>query len=387
MSNRENFIDIGKGIGAILVIISHTFFTLKNLKWFAESFHMSFFFILSGMVMNINKYSFFEYLKKKTKGLLYKYYMFNIIKLFYDQIINNPQKSFKNPEKYIIYFKKIFWCAFPYFYANWFLMSLYTTQITLFFFYKLFEKIFYIIEKSINKKFLNFSKNKIYVYDIFLLFLSFFLFKFGYDFSINEFKKLKRRYIFCMDLIPINSSLILFGILLKKNKKAFEFLTRWHFCLIYFFLTYYYGYKHNLLAKNGFSLVLSHLYNFKYYLITSILGSLFSLSCCRYIKENKLLEYIGKNCIIFYSFQVYSLKLFEMLCNSLVNISNYFKKPIIRCLFVNSGAVIHLLFISYIINQSFPWIFEFDFLILKLKTIFNNNIYHEIKKEKIEKIE
>ena len=81
MSNRENLIDIGKGIGSILVIISHTFFTLKNLKWFAESFHMSFFFILSGMVMNINKYSFFEYLKKKTKGLLYKYYIFNIIKL------------------------------------------------------------------------------------------------------------------------------------------------------------------------------------------------------------------------------------------------------------------------------------------------------------------
>jgi fucose 4-O-acetylase-like acetyltransferase len=386
MSKRESLIDIGKGLGSILVIISHTFFTLKNIKWFTESFHMSFFFILSGMVMNINKYSFFEYLKKKTKGLLYKYYMFNIIKLIYDQIINNPQKSFKNPEKYIIYFKKIFWCAFPYFYANWFLMSLYTTQITLFFFYKLFEKIFYIIEKSINKKFLNFSKNKISIYDIFLLFLSFFLFKFGYNFSINEFKKLKRRYIFCMDLIPINSSLILFGILLKKNKKVFEFLTRWHFCLIYFFLTYYYGYKHSLLAKNGFSLVLSHLYNFKYYLITSILGSLFSLSCCRYIKENKLLEYIGKNSIIFYSFHGYSLKLFEMLCNSLVNISNYFKKPIIRCLFVNSGAVIHLLFISYIINQSFPWIFEFDFLILKLKTIFYNN-NHEIKKEKIEKIE
>ena len=150
--------------------------------------------------------------------------MFNIIKLIYDQIINNPQNSFKNPKKYIIYFKKIFWCAYPYYYyTNWFLMSLYTTQITLFFFYKLFEKIFHIIEKSINKKILNFLKNKISIFDIFLLFLSFFLFKFGYDFSINEFKKLNRRYIFCMDLIPINSSLILFGILLKKIKKYLNF--------------------------------------------------------------------------------------------------------------------------------------------------------------------
>ena len=99
--------------------------------------------------------------------MLYKYYIFNIIKLINDQIINNPQKSFNNPKKYIIYFKKIFWCAFPFFYANWFLMSLYTTQITLFFFYKLFEKIFYIIENPINKKFPNFSK-KISIYDIFL---------------------------------------------------------------------------------------------------------------------------------------------------------------------------------------------------------------------------
>ena len=70
MPNRENLIDIGKGIGSILVIISHTFFTLKNLKWFTESFHMSFFFILSGMVMNINKYTFFEYLKKKNKRIV-----------------------------------------------------------------------------------------------------------------------------------------------------------------------------------------------------------------------------------------------------------------------------------------------------------------------------
>jgi len=383
MPNRENLIDIGKGIGSILVIISHTFFTLKNLKWFTESFHMSFFFILSGMVMNINKYTFFEYLKKKTKGLLYKYYIFNIIKLINDQIINNPQKSFNNPKKYIIYFKKIFWCACPYCYADWFLMSLYTTQITLFFFYKIFEKIFYIIEKSVNKKNLYFLKNKISIFDIFLLFLSFFLFKFGYYFSINEFKKLNRRYNFCVDLIPINSSLILFGILLKRNKKIFKFLTRWYFSFIYLFLTYYFGYKHSLLAKNGFSLVLSHIYNFKYYLITSILGSLFSLSCCRYIKENKILEYIGKNSIIFYSFHNYSLKLFEKLCNSLVNISNYFKKSIIRCLFVNSGAVIHLLYISYIINQSFPWIFEYDFLILKIKTIFNVKNNPDVKKEKI----
>ena len=381
MSNREHLIDIGKGIGSILVIISHTFFTLKNIKWFTESFHMSFFFILSGMVININKYSYFEYIKKKTKGLLFKYYMFNFIKLIYDQIINNPQKSFHNPKKYIIYFKKIFWCAFPYFYANWFLMSLYTTEITLFFFYKLFEKIFCILEKSINSIFPNLVKNKISIFDIFLLILSFFLFKFGYDFSINEYKKLNRRYIFCIDLIPINSSFILFGILLKKYKKIFEFLTRWYFGFIYFILTYYYGYKHSFLAENGFSLILSHLYNCKYYFITSILGSLFSLSCCRYIKENKFLEYIGKNSIIFYSFHGYSLKLFEKICISLENISNIFKKSIIRCIFVNSGAVIHLLYISFIINQSFPWIFEYDFLIIQIKTFFNKD--NQKLKEKI----
>ena len=164
--------------------------------------------------------------------------MFNLIKLIIDQIINNPQKSFDNPKKYIIYFKKIFWCAFPYFYANWFLMSLYTTEISLFFFYKIFEKIFFIIEKLIKTMFPNILKKEKSIFDIILLILSFFLFKFGYEFSTKEYKKIKRRYIFCIDLIPINSSLILVGILLKKYKKIFEFLTRWHFCVIYFFLTY-----------------------------------------------------------------------------------------------------------------------------------------------------
>ena len=87
-------------------------------------------------------------------------------------------------------------------------MSLYTTEISLFFFYKLFEKIYFIIEKLIKKLFPNILKKEKSIFDIILLILSFFLFKYGYEFSTNEYKKINRRYIFCIDLIPINSSLV-----------------------------------------------------------------------------------------------------------------------------------------------------------------------------------
>ena len=370
MLERDSMIDIGKGIGSILVILGHTKVTFLRLAIFIDSFHMPFFFILSGMVINLN-YSISQFLNKKIKSLLINYYILNIILLIWRQIINNPLKCFKKPKIYIRFFKQIFWCAPPYYYYNWFIMSLFNTEIIFFIFYKILIKVY----KKFEKKFLNFhsSKNFIKIYYLIFPILSLFLLKHSFYFSFNNFKKNKRRYYFCLDLIPLNSFFLVIGCYLKHYKNFFKFITNRYFGLFYFFITYYY----NKTKKRRFSYVFSENNNFLHFLITSISGSLFLLSICQYIKKNKILEYIGKNSLIFYAFHSkISLKFFEKLCHSFGDLSINFKNPIFKFLFVNIGTIIHLLFISYIINTCFPYLlnitslysfYEFKYLTLNSK--------------------
>ena len=372
MSEREPVIDIGKGIGIIFVIMGHTRVTYHKLALFIDSFNMPFFFILSGMVINTN-YSIFQFIKKKIKSLLINYYILNFILLIWKQIINNPQKCFRKPKIYVLFLKQIFWCAPPYYYYNWFIMSLFTTEIIFFIFYKIFQNIFKIIEKKINLNF-QFSKYTFKITYFFPVF-SFFLLKYGFDFSIYNYRLHKRRYYFCLDLIPLNSFFLLIGLYLRTNKNSFNFLTKWYFGFLYFFINYSY----NKLKKRRFSYVFSENKNFKHFSITSITGSLFIFCVCQFIKKNKLLEYIGRNSIIFYAFHSrISLKFFEKLCHSFVDLSINFKSRIFKFLFVNIGTIIHLIFVSHIINTSFPYILN----ITSLFPIFENKFYISNYKDK-----
>ena len=54
---RDHVVDIAKGLGEILVCIGHSRFSTNYEIKFIYQFHMPLFFILSGMVINIEKYS------------------------------------------------------------------------------------------------------------------------------------------------------------------------------------------------------------------------------------------------------------------------------------------------------------------------------------------
>ena len=372
MSKRESLIDIGKGIGSILVIMGHTSSTSYKLRIFIDSFHMPFFFILSGMVLNTN-YSIFQFIKRKIKSLLINYYILNFILLIWKEIINDPLKCFKNKKKYINFIKQIFWCAPPYYYYNWFIMSLFTTEVLFFIIYKILHNIIKIITKKLfniqNSKYFNLIA---YFFSLFLLFL---LLKYGFYISLINVKKYKRRYYFCLDLIPLNSFFLLIGYYFKNNKKLLTFITKWYFGIFYFYINYFYNKK----KKQKYSYLLSENKNFMNFSITSITGSLFLLCICHYIKKNKLLEYIGKNSIIFYAFHSkISLNFFEKLNKSFGDLSNNFKTPIFRFLFVNIGTIIHLSYLSYIINSSFPYVLNITDLISK----FDFKIYLDSKEKK-----
>ncbi|MBQ7203696.1 MAG: acyltransferase family protein [Eubacterium sp.] len=63
---RYDFIDSSKGIGILLVILGHLISLSSPLELSIYSFHMPFFFIVSGLFARVDGISFIDYVKKKT---------------------------------------------------------------------------------------------------------------------------------------------------------------------------------------------------------------------------------------------------------------------------------------------------------------------------------
>ena len=90
MKKRVIEMDILRGLGAVLVVLGHSFIThpinIVNIGWcrflhdFIYSFHMPLFFFVSGFVYSCKKYN--EYIFKKIRRLLIPYLFFGTVSLF-----------------------------------------------------------------------------------------------------------------------------------------------------------------------------------------------------------------------------------------------------------------------------------------------------------------
>lgn len=76
---RENWVDIVKGIGIILVVMGHAGCPVLP-HGIIYSFHMPLFFFLSGLFINRQcEKDFCTYVKKNFRSLLLPYFYFNIL--------------------------------------------------------------------------------------------------------------------------------------------------------------------------------------------------------------------------------------------------------------------------------------------------------------------
>ena len=79
MKSRLGWLDVGKGIGMVLVIFAHDHIP-KTLKTFIYTFHMPLFFFLSGFLFSPAKYrSSSSFFISKCKSLIIPYFSFSII--------------------------------------------------------------------------------------------------------------------------------------------------------------------------------------------------------------------------------------------------------------------------------------------------------------------
>lgn len=87
-SKRENWVDIAKGIGIVLVVMGHACCP-KIPHGIIYSFHMPLFFFLSGFFISRQcKNDFYTYLKKNIKSLLLPYFYFNLISIAFNYIMS-----------------------------------------------------------------------------------------------------------------------------------------------------------------------------------------------------------------------------------------------------------------------------------------------------------
>jgi fucose 4-O-acetylase-like acetyltransferase len=80
MNQRLKWLDIAKAIAIILMVVGHS--SLPSIaSGFIYAFHMPLFFIASGWTTNWNKYSFYDFIKRRSRNLLFPFFFYSVIVL------------------------------------------------------------------------------------------------------------------------------------------------------------------------------------------------------------------------------------------------------------------------------------------------------------------
>lgn len=135
-------IDVAKGIGILLVVFAHIVgFNLSNTIIY--SFHMPLFFILSGMVMNVEKYRSFKcFIKNKLKSLIVPYLFFCLLSIAIVFILYLVVEISETPMFLLKSLYSVFWSPYSLDFNTplWFLPCLFITELMYYLIYRLCKK-------------------------------------------------------------------------------------------------------------------------------------------------------------------------------------------------------------------------------------------------------
>ena len=327
---RDHVIDIAKGLGEILVCIGHSRFTTKYEIKSIYQFHMPLFFILSGMVINIEKYSVIKFIKKKMETILFSYFTISFYSLL-NSIIH--QKNFD--------YKKYFFQTLQGKQEGknyWFIYCLFTSQCLSF----IILKFIYIFQ---NKKIRNF------LCFYFIIFSNYF----GYFFAKNK------NVYYKLNLTLLIISYILAGYLIKLNRMFFD---RYFFNILFSPIYYIYFFK-NINKNSDVFFGNSQVGNPYYSNLVAYLGFLFILSLSKFIKSNYILEYFGKNSLYIFFIHIENKNYFDNLTLFLNDFIPKMIKPYYRHLILLLINITLILIKTSIYIQIFkiyfPWFLNFSY--------------------------
>lgn len=276
ISTREHDIDIAKGIAMLLVIIGHTSYAPWRLVWWLYSFHMPLFFALSGLVFHPQKYATWrQFLRAKVRSLLIPYFCLCGVLWFWTCILQN-KTDFIN-EGTLNGFLGIFlgYRLTEHYLSMWFILVLFVAEMILYALYRCWKE---------NRKW----------------YLAGFVITSVLGWGLLHFWK--NGFYWSLDLVPICLSFLILGYIIRLFKQE---LKKWYNIYI---LTgaavlncIFAWLNHRVCDKSD--LYFSNVGNYFYYIIAAVCGIAAVLVFCRLLKKNRILEYIGRNTLVFYAFQ------------------------------------------------------------------------------------
>jgi fucose 4-O-acetylase-like acetyltransferase len=263
---RIPFIDIGKGLGIIVLItITHNYFLPDYILNIDGYILMPFFFFLSGYVFNGNQEKNI-FIKKKIESLILPYIFFSFVGFLFYLIINKFEINVLNEIE--IYFISIL-SGTPKllgkYYCNplWYLYSLFWMNML----FLILQKI-----KSISK----------YIILALLVFVSVHLQAYKYELGDSYFAN--------FDVIFISSVFFEIGLIVKKIKleqyKFYPIITIILGSIIVIFTSIF---------NSRTILAYAKIDNILLFLLISIVGIFFYISLSFSIKKSTILEFFGKN--------------------------------------------------------------------------------------------
>lgn len=328
-SKRIEFVDVAKGIATILVIIGHLSYTPVMIKIWLYTFHIPLFFFLSGFVLNTHKYqNVKEFTLDKLKKSILPYIYLSMITWIFVECINQPitQIGIDSVKKFL----GIFICAkgTSYYLTLWFIISLFFAQI-----------IVYLLSRlNSNKKMLG---------GLTLLFIV----------GVGISQIYQPGWIFVSDTVPMASVFVGMGYLVRKHFSVFKKLFKIQYMIIFFVLNFVFGFL-NLNGIDRVDLYYQNLGNPILYLLSAICGIYMISIFSQYIRNVRLLQYIGMNSLIFYAFhRPIFIPIADRLVDMLVDfqfpyISHGSIKMTIALIFICMGLCI----LTEIVNRYFPFI-------------------------------
>jgi fucose 4-O-acetylase-like acetyltransferase len=312
---RFKALDVAKGIGIILVIIGHLDTSEMLHKWI-YSFHMPFFFFLSGF-LNKDKEDFKEVAISKVKRLIVPYFFFGILSIIVMLTFKLPLKNPINKE-HLDDILRIFYLKgnpIPMNKVIWFLIVLFWM-----------EMLNFLLSKKISAtaQFISSIVASVIVYYCFLLF--------------------KFRLPFGLDIVPFALIFFMLGRLVKQKIDISQITKTSNLWLLTFpiatiFLMLNFKFNLDLLQltfKNPLLLVL-----------TSFSGIYLLLLISFLISQNGILEYLGTNSIVILGTHIIIINLMKLVTSKMHIELNWF--VYLTVILVSSYPII------FIVNRYLPW--------------------------------
>lgn len=330
---RNKSLDILKGIGILFVIIGHIQeYIPRNFLIYLYSFHMPLFFYISGYLYKeqYEELNSKEYIKKRAKQLIYPYITLGLVNLLWIIIKDHNLIEIKKFILSFLYSNYIF--EINYVGAIWFLLCLFNVEV-----------IYYLIRKSKVNKYTSIVIIILFIIGIIYTKIAIYRLPFWLDitlfallfYHLGYIIKFKRKSVYTMGM-----KLIFLGISICIS-------------IIGIVLNYQYCYNEKFLGR--IDMLYLHFGNYIFFIITAISGIFTWQIISEIIKENFILEWLGRNTLVIMGIHIIILQVLRYIIK-LAHITNFI---IIFFLLFTLTLIISFISVN-IINKMLPWLTQYN---------------------------